>query len=136
MDHACRKLAAASIALYQRRLSPLKGFSCAHRVLHGGESCSQHAKGLVLDLGPLAAVVPARERLRACRVANEALRAGAAGRRRRRRRPWFRRWGRRSRDAADDLFESDESDAGGDASRCEPDSLECDACDCGIDCGP
>ena len=137
------KLSVAAITPYQRRLSPLKGFSCAHRVLHGGESCSQHAKDLVAELGPLAATAPARGRLRACRESNEALRAGASSARssletdsrRRRRRPWFRRWGRRSRDGAEDFFETDDPGSG-DASWCEPDSLECDFCDCGFDCSP
>lgn len=139
------ELTVGAITLYQRRLSPLKGFSCAHRVLHGGESCSQHVKDLVAELGPLAAASPARGRLRACRESNEALRAGATpamsssetGGRRRRRRPWFRRWGRRSRDEAEDFFEADDPGTGdGEASWCEPDSLECDSCDCGLDCSP
>lgn len=132
---------AAAISLYQRRLSPLKGYSCAHRVLHGGPSCSQHAKGLILDLGLLSAAHPARERLGECREANEALRAGASpagaswetGRKRRRRGPWYRRWGRRSRDAAEDVFDSDASGSEDlDGSWCAPDSVECDFCDCGI----
>ena len=132
-------LVAAAIGFYQRRLSPLKGFSCAYRVRHGGESCSQHIKGLVTELGPLAAVVPARERLGACREANEALRRAAVlrswetGSRRGRRRRWFHRWWRRG-DRAEDLFDSgDESGPAGDgeSSGCEPDSLECDFCDCG-----
>ncbi len=132
-------LTAAAIGFYQRRLSPLKGFSCAHRVRHGGDSCSQHIKGLVKELGPPAAVVPARERLGACREANEALRRAGMResfgtvRPRRRRQGWFRRWRRRG-DRAEDLFDSgDESGPAGDgeASGCEPDTLECDSCDCG-----
>lgn len=68
---------ASVISFYQRRLSPLKGFSCAPRVLHGGDSCSQFVKDLILQLGPGAAVVPTRMRLAACREANEMLRTGA-----------------------------------------------------------
>jgi len=30
------------ISLYQRYVSPYKGFRCAHRVLHGGDSCSEY----------------------------------------------------------------------------------------------
>ncbi|CAM4384906.1 membrane protein insertion efficiency factor YidD [Deinococcus marmoris] len=32
--------ALAGIVLYQRWLSPLKGFRCAHAAFYGGESCS------------------------------------------------------------------------------------------------
>jgi putative component of membrane protein insertase Oxa1/YidC/SpoIIIJ protein YidD len=32
------------ISWYQKRLSPLKGYSCAHRLLYGCESCSQFIK--------------------------------------------------------------------------------------------
>ena len=126
-------LVVVAIVFYQRRLSPLKGCSCAHRVRHGGgESCSQHIKGLVADLGPLAALAPARERLGACREANAALRAGMSrpfetGRRRGRRRRWFGRWWRRG-DRAEDLFDAE--DPGGDASGCEAESVECNFCDC------
>ncbi len=145
LDTLLRRPVAVAITVYQRRLSPLKGFSCAHRVLHGGDSCSQHAKALVLRLGPLAALTPARERLGACREANKTLRtearAGSStassweiGRRRQGRRRWFRWRRRRSRDAAEDLFESE--DSGGDASGCESESIECDSCDCGLDCSP
>ena len=72
-DAPLRYAASAAISLYQRRLSPLKGFSCAHRVLNGGDSCSRHIKDLVLRLGPGATLTPARERLTACREANEAV---------------------------------------------------------------
>ena len=76
-DAPLRYAASAAISLYQRRLSPLKGSSCAHRVLNGGDSCSRHIKDLVLRLGPGATLTPARERLTACREANEALCADA-----------------------------------------------------------
>ena len=143
MEASTRKSAVVAITAYQRHLSPLKGFSCAHRVHHGGESCSQHIKGLVMEFGPRAAVVPARERLGACREANEALRAGMlgsweTGRRRGRRRRWFRRWRRRA-DRAEDLFDSEDEPgpaADGDASGCALESVECDFCGCGLDFGP
>ena len=57
---------------------PLKGFSCTHRVPHGGNSCSQRAKDLVLRLGQRAALGPTRTRLAAGREAQEALRADAS----------------------------------------------------------
>jgi putative component of membrane protein insertase Oxa1/YidC/SpoIIIJ protein YidD len=39
------------ISWYQRRLSPLKGFSCPRRRLHGHDSCSQYAKRVIARFG-------------------------------------------------------------------------------------
>jgi putative component of membrane protein insertase Oxa1/YidC/SpoIIIJ protein YidD len=33
-----------SINIYQKRISPHKGFSCSHRIVNGGESCSDYIK--------------------------------------------------------------------------------------------
>jgi Putative membrane protein insertion efficiency factor len=49
-------LAIAAITGYQRYLSPYKGFRCAHRVLHQGESCSQYVKREVQAEGLLVAL--------------------------------------------------------------------------------
>ena len=38
------RLAIAAISGYQRFVSPYKGYRCAHRLHHGGESCSQYVK--------------------------------------------------------------------------------------------
>ena len=64
-----RRAVASCIGGYQKHLSPHKGFHCAHRVLHGGESCSQFAKTAILQRGVLAALPLARERFRACGLA-------------------------------------------------------------------
>ncbi len=61
--------AALLITAYQRYLSPLKGYSCAHRVLHGNESCSQYVKQAVLRLGLSDAWPDSRQRFRDCRSA-------------------------------------------------------------------
>lgn len=123
---------ASVISFYQRRLSPLKGFSCAPRVLHGGDSCSQFVKDLILQLGPGAAVVPTRMRLAACREANEMLRTGAfwpnTRRDRRRGGSRWRQWFRRGRNDVDDA--SDAFDDSTDGDGCGPDSVDCDFCDC------
>jgi putative component of membrane protein insertase Oxa1/YidC/SpoIIIJ protein YidD len=42
---------AGAISSYQRHLSPHKGFCCAHRVLHGGLSCSEFGRRVVLRHG-------------------------------------------------------------------------------------
>ena len=71
-------MAIASIDGYQKYISPRKGFSCAHRHLYGGESCSQYIKQLVAEEGLFAAVRASRQRFAACREANQTLRALAS----------------------------------------------------------
>jgi putative component of membrane protein insertase Oxa1/YidC/SpoIIIJ protein YidD len=61
--------AAGLITAYQKYLSPLKGFSCAHRVLHRGESCSQYVKRTILERGLSDALPETRQRFRDCRSA-------------------------------------------------------------------
>lgn len=55
-----------AIAGYQRTLSPRKGYSCAHRLAHGGDSCSAHVRTEVRRRGALRAVVPSAWRFVAC----------------------------------------------------------------------
>lgn len=57
------------IGVYQRRISPYKGFRCAHSVLHGGTGCSGFAKAAIRDHGLRGAIAPIRQRFRDCRVA-------------------------------------------------------------------
>ena len=61
--------ALALIGFYQRRLSPLKGFSCAHRILHKGTSCSSHAVELIGQVGVFGAVSGMWLRFAECRAA-------------------------------------------------------------------
>ncbi len=68
-------LAIAAISQYQRHLSPRKGFSCAHRMAYGGESCSQHVKYLIATVGLLEAMALAPQRFRACGQAYRLLKA-------------------------------------------------------------
>ncbi|MBE9060878.1 membrane protein insertion efficiency factor YidD [cf. Phormidesmis sp. LEGE 11477] len=65
---ACRT-AISSINTYQRYLSPRKGFSCPHRVLYRGESCSEHVKQTLKQQDLLSAVQMASTRFRACHQA-------------------------------------------------------------------
>lgn len=69
------RLAGWSIRQYQRHISPYKGFVCAHRVLHEGESCSQYVLRIVNAAGVSAAVGAARVRFRECREAARLLAA-------------------------------------------------------------
>lgn len=74
-DTAIRQLAIASISGYQKHISPKKGFACAHRVLYGGESCSQYIKSSIGKFGLFEAVKKSRLRFAACKQANRILKA-------------------------------------------------------------
>ena len=71
IDRLClpNHVAALLIRVYQRYLSPLKGYSCAHRVLYGNESCSQYVKQAILKQGLSDAWPSSRQRFRDCRSA-------------------------------------------------------------------
>ena len=57
------------IEAYQRILSPVKGFCCAHRFVHGGVSCSEYVRRAVLRFGPVKAFALANRRFGRCREA-------------------------------------------------------------------
>jgi putative component of membrane protein insertase Oxa1/YidC/SpoIIIJ protein YidD len=69
---------AALITAYQRYVSPYKGFCCAHRVAHGGLSCSAYAKRQLLRRGIGATARSMRARFAACAAAAVMLHAAAA----------------------------------------------------------
>jgi len=60
------QLALCSINLYQRYLSPAKGFSCAYRVLTGRDSCSAYGYRVIARHGLLNGWSLLRRRLHAC----------------------------------------------------------------------
>lgn len=72
LDSLSRRTASRFITAYQVHLSPHKGFVCAHRVLHRGESCSQYTKRLILEQGWLA-LPQVRQRFQACKAAHQTL---------------------------------------------------------------
>lgn len=112
LAHPAQSTALAAIGLYQRHLSPRKGFCCAHRVLHGGTGCSGYAKAQIRDLGLWRALPLIRARFAACGDAADALyvqRGGDPALSRRERRAEARAQRRRDRHKE----------------RC------CDACECG-----
>ena len=55
-----------AIDWYQEYLSPRKGFYCAHRVLHGNNSCSEWIKRLIIRVGIFRAIPLAIRRFRSC----------------------------------------------------------------------
>ncbi len=60
--------AVSAINFYQRFLSPYKGFSCAHRIIRGGLSCSEFAKRRIQEKGLFMSLADIRGRLRDCRM--------------------------------------------------------------------
>nr|WP_315791931.1 membrane protein insertion efficiency factor YidD [Fischerella sp. JS2] len=60
--------AIASLNTYQKHLSPRKGFSCPHRLLYGGESCSDYVKRLLINQNLLTAIQMAPQRFKACKL--------------------------------------------------------------------
>lgn len=123
-----------SIDIYQRRISPRKGFSCAYRVAHGGTGCSGYIKQRIAEVGLIRAIPDIRARFAACRQASEDINGG----RRRQRR------GGRDGDCDIALCGLEGADCGADAcglfrsSRAAPRNCGPDDCgDCGPgDCGP
>jgi len=66
VSSSAARLVDRAIAWYQVRLSPRKGYGCAHRVAHGGDSCSQAVRRSLLERGPAGAVLPSLARFAAC----------------------------------------------------------------------
>lgn len=75
LDTGMRKFAFASITGYQKYISPYKGFACAHRLLYGGESCSQYVKRMMVEKNLRVAIQASKQRFRACKKANRIIRA-------------------------------------------------------------
>lgn len=65
-DRLIRSSATSLISFYQRYISPHKGFRCAHRVHHGGQSCSAYAKTAIQTHGLGAAIPLIRQRFSDC----------------------------------------------------------------------
>lgn len=68
------KLLMALIYLYQKYLSPYKGFSCAHRLLHQRESCSSYVKKTLLEQDLTTAIKMSSRRFQECSQAYDILR--------------------------------------------------------------
>jgi putative component of membrane protein insertase Oxa1/YidC/SpoIIIJ protein YidD len=67
LEIAVNQTAIAAITGYQKYLSPRKGFSCAYRVLHNTDSCSQYIKKLIAKYGIIDAIPLARQRFKSCK---------------------------------------------------------------------
>lgn len=65
----------ALIGVYQRRISPRKGWRCAHSALHAGPGCSGFARQMLELNGWRVAAPLVRARFRECKAAAHQLRA-------------------------------------------------------------
>jgi putative component of membrane protein insertase Oxa1/YidC/SpoIIIJ protein YidD len=72
-DSVSRQISINAITGYQRYISPHKGFRCAHRVLHGGESCSGYVKRQIAENGLKTAFFKTKQRFQSCKKANQVL---------------------------------------------------------------
>jgi putative component of membrane protein insertase Oxa1/YidC/SpoIIIJ protein YidD len=61
------------ISFYQKYLSSLKGYSCAYRLLHRGESCSAYVKRVLIDQDLVTAISLSRHRFHECYLASQLL---------------------------------------------------------------
>lgn len=66
LDTCGKHLALWAIRIYQRYLSPRKGFRCAYRVLTGRDSCSAYGYKVIARHGLRAGLPLLQRRLRAC----------------------------------------------------------------------
>src|SRR4028118_256047 len=75
VEPLARKIAIDTIAAYQTYISPRKGFVCAHRMLHDGESCSMYIKHLLGEESLMSVVQMSHQRFKACAAASQTLKA-------------------------------------------------------------
>ncbi|MEH2358893.1 membrane protein insertion efficiency factor YidD [Nostoc sp.] len=66
-----KTMAIESITAYQKYISPSKGFSCSHRLLHGGDSCSNYVKTLLSEQKLSEAVQSSIKRFQDCAAASK-----------------------------------------------------------------
>jgi putative component of membrane protein insertase Oxa1/YidC/SpoIIIJ protein YidD len=64
--HRARSVLVFLITLYQKYISPIKGFRCAYHILHQGESCSEFVKRNLLEQDLITAVKLSQVRFKKC----------------------------------------------------------------------
>ncbi|PSF37845.1 hypothetical protein C7H19_07625 [Aphanothece hegewaldii CCALA 016] len=74
LEALTQKTAIFSINAYQNHISPKKGFSCSHRLLYGGLSCSDYVKDLFLHQDLSQVIGMTRQRFGDCAKASLELR--------------------------------------------------------------
>jgi putative component of membrane protein insertase Oxa1/YidC/SpoIIIJ protein YidD len=63
------------IRVYQKYLSPSKGFSCAYAILNASDSCSEYFRKTVISHGTKKSIPLLQRRLRECKLAHTELKA-------------------------------------------------------------
>lgn len=96
LNNILRSVVLLGVDFYQRYLSPYKGFSCAHKRVYGGTSCSEYFRLAVQYQGLSDSIPLFQQRLRACKGASLSLKASRANPQRR----------RKKRDVCDDCDSS------------------------------
>ncbi len=72
-----RYAACFGITVYQRYISPYKGWHCAHAQCYGGLSCSEYGKRAIAAHGVVAGWMLIQDRFQECSAAADRARAGA-----------------------------------------------------------
>ena len=75
LNNLIRKISVFGISFYQKHLSPYKGYCCAHRVLHGADSCSEYVKNVFYEQDLKKAIQLSQQRFLECGEAAEILAA-------------------------------------------------------------
>jgi putative component of membrane protein insertase Oxa1/YidC/SpoIIIJ protein YidD len=60
-----------SIDLYQKYLSPHKGYCCAYKVYHDDVSCSEFTKNSIKDVGFIQSILIIKQRFKECKISSE-----------------------------------------------------------------
>ncbi|MBR8830850.1 MAG: putative membrane protein insertion efficiency factor [Chroococcopsis gigantea SAG 12.99] len=76
-DSLGQQLAISAISTYQQHISPRKGYSCAHRLMHDDLSCSEYVKQQLLHQDLATALSFTLQRFRDCRAASQQLSASS-----------------------------------------------------------
>jgi len=79
MNNTLSNSAIQLIALYQRYLSPRKGYNCAHRIYFGKSSCSSWAVRIIKKHGVFAFFPLMKKRSQACAMASEKIKEQKMG---------------------------------------------------------
>jgi len=60
-----------SINLYQKHISPHKGYCCAYGVYHDTHSCLEYLKQTIKELGVVNSILKIKQRFKECKKASE-----------------------------------------------------------------
>jgi putative component of membrane protein insertase Oxa1/YidC/SpoIIIJ protein YidD len=73
LEPLAKTMAINSIIAYQNYISPHKRFSCPHRLLHGGDSCSDYVKRMLTNQSLTEVVKSSVQRFQDCTQASKIL---------------------------------------------------------------